>query len=376
MSFRVRLFIVAALAAFAFGIGTAQRGALAQDGGGAWETVDIGGQATRLFAPKSGALFASRASGVGSGLEDRALMRSDDGGATWRHVMLAPVAASAADPVHFAVDPISHTTVYASGPAGTFKSDDDATTWQQLPLTSPYRSEPVGWDIVVSPADTAVLYAVRPGSPQAAPVVRRSRDGGQTWEETFNWTGPTGCTWQTDFFFAHPTDPAVALTSMGCRTARSTPRIERSTDQGQTWKEVWRGPIAQGGLGSGRLAGITSGSSNAPTRTYATVNASASAGGNGLLFLKSDDGVTYTQSELLEGEAFGGVGVDPQRADRVYVAVNGANGGEVRRSDDAGATWTKVGDGSLARISDLVVGIDGAMVFVATEKGVARIRLP
>lgn len=106
------------------------------------------------------------------------------------------------------------------------------------------------------------------------------------------------------------------------------------------------------------------------------MNPSPNAGGNGLLLLRADDGAKFTTLEIPGGGIVGGLGVDPQRPDRVYLAVNGTDGGAVRVSDDGGATWTRLGEGGLGQIGDLAVGIDGKMLFIATDRGVGRIRLP
>jgi hypothetical protein len=107
-----------------------------------WELMGLTDPVLRLFTPSSGVLFAQTAT---------ELVRSDDAGATWGSVSLAPATRLLSS------DPIQHTILYAAGPSGVYKTTDDAITWAPILAYGPG----VGGDalaLAVSPADPSLLY--------------------------------------------------------------------------------------------------------------------------------------------------------------------------------------------------------------------------
>ena len=135
-----------------------------------WEALGPEGRAVdRLFTPASGALL------VGA---QNALLRSDDGGVTWRTIAPPP------DTDVVTVSPVDHQLLYAAGEGGVFRSEDGGDTWQRV-------SELGGqWTILeVSPPDPTTLYGVAITIPPAEygpnrwHELRVSRDGGVTWSE-------------------------------------------------------------------------------------------------------------------------------------------------------------------------------------------------
>src|SRR5688500_19281037 len=110
-----------------------------------WELTGLTVPVQQLYAPASGAFFAQTVDG---------LQRSDDGGVTWREVLLPPGGSGG---LAIAVDPTNHMAIYAAGQGGLYKTEDDAATWQ-LVLPTAERIQ----RIAVSPAD-AHLVLVRTG---------------------------------------------------------------------------------------------------------------------------------------------------------------------------------------------------------------------
>src|SRR5687768_10769772 len=80
-----------------------------------WEQMGLTDPVLQLYAAAGGAFFARTKGG---------LQRSDDGGVTWREVLLPP---DGHEPV--AVDPTNHLAIYAAGQGGLCKTEDDAATW-------------------------------------------------------------------------------------------------------------------------------------------------------------------------------------------------------------------------------------------------------
>ena len=74
---------------------------------------------------------------------------------------------------------------------------------------------------------------------------------------------------------------------------------------------------------------------------------------------------------------------DPNNPDNVYVARNAAFFGYpptpvasgVAASTDGGQTWGDLGNQQMGTISDLAFGIDGRYLFLASDRGVARLPL-
>src|SRR4051794_24310958 len=157
------------------------RGAPAAD----WQPTGLTIPAHRLFAPASGALLAAG--------DDR-LLRSDDGGDTWRDIPLPPNAEldfevhTSYRPAHFgqgrlAVDPTNHDVIYAAS-IGLHKTVDGGATW--TPLPTPFRIV----SAAVSPADPAVVHAVVATDTREWQRLR-SHDGGETWEQMASFADQT-----------------------------------------------------------------------------------------------------------------------------------------------------------------------------------------
>jgi photosystem II stability/assembly factor-like uncharacterized protein len=183
------------------------------------------GPITQLFAPASGALFAKT--------KDGGLMRSDDGGLTWRSIGLPP------DTTVATVDPRIHTTVYAAGANGVYISTDDAATWRRI-LRPPDVAYSGTYTVAVSPADSQVVYVgVTTGRPSYE--VLGSQDQGGTWH-TQNTSGPISLCGPYVRFWPHPTQPRRALQSVGCSAGHTWASvhgqgIDQTRDAGGTWVE-------------------------------------------------------------------------------------------------------------------------------------------
>ena len=106
-----------------------------------WEALGPEGQAVdRLFTPASGALLAR-------GME--ALLRSDDGGKTWRAI--TPPEGTGV----VTVSPQDHQLLYAAG-KGVYRSDDGGDSWQMVS-----EGQSGEWlKLELSPADPSLLYGV------------------------------------------------------------------------------------------------------------------------------------------------------------------------------------------------------------------------
>jgi photosystem II stability/assembly factor-like uncharacterized protein len=222
---------------------------------------------------------------------------------------------------------------------GVYKSTDAGKTWTHLGLD---ETQHIG-KIAVDPRNPNVVFVAAIGKLYAANPERgvfRSTDGGKNWKKVLGPNDDVGAVEvQID-----PTNSRVVYA--GLWNARRPPwytysptngpggGIWKSTDGGETWKQLGGGLPA---AGIGRT-GIAIAPSN-PRRLYAVVDALPDQGG---VFRSDDAGATWTKlsgDNALWGRGwyFEKVVVDPKNADIVFVPNV-----SVSRSMDGGRTWVPV----------------------------------
>ena len=298
--------------------------------------------------------------------------KSIDAGRAWTPVFdMQPVASIGA----IAVAPSAPDVVYVgSGEStlrdsvgygnGMYKSTDDGKTWTHIGLED---TQHIG-KIAIHPRNPNVLFVAAIGHLYAANPERglfRSKDGGKKWEKVLYKDESTGAIEVT----IDPTNPQVVYA--GLWNTRRPPwfsyaptngpggGIYKSTDGGSTWKQLTKG-LPKEGIGR---TGIAVAPSN-PRRLYAVVDClvpevqtSAPAPApqpaapvrpgrppaqppmQGGFFRSDDAGATWTRlsNDLAlwgRGWYFEKVTVDPRDADVVYVPNVAVN-----RSKDGGKTW-------------------------------------
>ncbi len=303
-----------------------------------------------------------------------------DGGRVWTPVFDSqPVASIGA----IAVAPSAPDVVYVgtgeSTPrdstgygAGVYKSVDGGRTWTHLGLE---RTQHIG-KIAVDPRNPDVVFVAAIGSlyaPNPERGVFRSRDGGRSWEKVLYRDENVGAV----EVVIDPSNPRAVYA--GLWNTRRPPwfvyapsngpggGIFKSTDGGTTWKQLTvglpTGAIGRSGIAvapgdSRRVYAVvdcldaepsTAGAAAPQPGAPATPAAGAAAGGaragaqapagQGGFFRSDDGGASWTRlssDQMLWGRGwyFEKVAVDPRNADVVYVPnVN------VNRSKDGGRTW-------------------------------------
>ena len=133
-----------------------------------------------------------------------------------------------------AIDPTNHTTLYATGFGGLYKSDDDAASWRPvLAIAEPNVT------IAVSPADRQLVYlALR--SEKSVRIVR-SEDGGATWQPAYTYTSAETACDKPVLLVPHPTDASRLFANVECDW-RVAGDLYQSRDRGETWELL----LAQG----------------------------------------------------------------------------------------------------------------------------------
>lgn len=334
----------------------------------AWEPTGLSEPTEQLFTPASGAFFARTKD---------TLLRSDDGGATWRPVAVPPTLGKVA------VDPASHAVIYAAGEGGLYKTSDDAASWQLV--------MPTTWNvnaIAVSPADPSLFYLAIKDSPSIAYQfqVYRTRDGGATWEQLAS-EQASMCGWGVSILQPHATDPSRVFRAWTCFSGGtgSNPLYD-SVDQGTTWRERYRVQYTFAEL----LAG---GRGAAPGRYYLALRRHGQIGGSFLV--RSDDDATWTEVLTFPRSRNGpeqpsvtdtqivALASDPANPDHLFVGLKDTVGisttapstYRVLGSADGGSTWLALSGPDFPKLSALALGIDGQNLYAATERGVLRLPL-
>jgi len=246
------------------------------------------------------------------------IYRSEDGGDTWTTVF----------------DAFEFSSVYALAPApsdpdviyacksgfGLFKSDDGGDWWRFL-----HESEiDYTYTIAVHPENADIVFSGYSPKPfQDWAMIRRSKDGGTTWETVLHIDGSDGIT--SIAFDPSDTDTLYA-TSIG----ESGGAVYASRDGGDSWQPLNERFTMCTVWGQPQLVGNP--------RDPDTVYAATWLAGT---WKTMDAGAEWT---LLDGAPISAtaLSVDPANPDVVFLADRSSP--TAWRSTDAGATWTQVAD--------------------------------
>ncbi len=220
---------------------------------------------------------------------------------------------------------------------GMYKSTDGGQTWSYLGLRD---TRQIG-RILIDPKDPDIVLVAALGhgfGPNTERGVFRSTDGGKSWTRALYKDENTGA---IDLAFDPDNSKTVyaSLWNVHRVAWNAYPPftgpgggLYKSTDGGQTWKEITGGGFPSGTLGR---IGIDVPTSERGKRIYALVDAGEQSG----LYRSDDAGKTWTRYStdariLSRGWYFGEVRTDPRNADIVYVSNV-----SIYRSVDGGKTF-------------------------------------
>lgn len=334
-----------------------------EDGGATWKAADHGLVANRVqkvvadpSAP--GTLFVQ----VGSA----ELHKTSDGGATWRRVEALP-AQGELDQV--TLDPLNPGTLYAHAPEGVWKSTDRGASWTRI-------FSPGALALAFDPTHRGTLYAV--SSDQA--LLHRSMDGGLSWTRI----GDTSFRF-ANLAFAPPAIPGGPAILYGTGYRKGTDpyawdyrnELRRSTDGGQTWETL----ITTAHFGTPFTALLVP-----PFRPQAVVAAFTETAGGDRVGLPLEGGVYRSLDGGRNWKVFRlaadkppvlALILDRRSPDRLFA---GSTGGRLYTSTDGGGTWSALSTHLPAIDVDtleldprdpqtLFAGLDGGSVYrIALER--------
>ncbi|MBK9182736.1 MAG: glycosyl hydrolase [Ignavibacteria bacterium] len=228
---------------------------------------------------------------------------------------------------------------------GVWKTEDGGETWRAVSDTT-FTSSSVG-AITIAPSDPNVVYVgmgetdIR-GNISPGDGMYRTTDGGSTWQHI----GLKDAQMIADII-VHPDDADVVLvSSMGnVFTANAERGIFKSTDGGKNWRKVLFRNDSTGGMtlkmdpNNPRIVYASL------WQAYRNAYSMSSGGKGSGLFKSTDGGETWKEITANPGMPkglLGKINVDVSRAQRnlVWAMIEGENGG-LFKSVDGGSSWSR-----------------------------------
>ena len=248
---------------------------------------------------------------------------------------------------------------------GVYKSADAGKTWSHLGFD---QSDGIS-KIRIHPTNPDIIFVASFGKysvPNTERGVFKSTDGGKTWRKVLYRDDKTGAI-DISIDRMNPNDMYATLweafrKEYTMSSGGPGSGLFKSTDGGETWKEITRNPgLPQKGL-DGRIGVAVSGANS--NRVYALVE-----NDSGGLFRSDDAGATWslvnaTRDIRQRAFYYTHVHADPKNQDVVYMQNT-----SMFRSKDGGKTTSNIGNGTHGDMHDLWIDPDDATHLVVGNDG-------
>ena len=199
-----------------------------RDGGKSWEKLSAAiAQECAIGLPRITALVVDPVDSdtVLAGVEIDGVYRSRDGGDTWSQVQ----GITNPDIHGMAFSLGEQKTVLVSTPREIFASQDDGETFQSLMTSSSLPMPYCRW-VAVKPDNPEVLFVANGDAAVGnTGTIRRSTDGGQSWDERPLPVEPNSPVWN---FATNPADPELILANSVYG------ELYRTQDGGDSWDKI------------------------------------------------------------------------------------------------------------------------------------------
>jgi len=275
--------------------------------------------------------------------------KTEDGGNNWRNVSDGFFATGSVGAL--AVAPSQPETVYAgmgehairgntSHGDGVYRSDDGGATWRHLGLAATRQIA----NVIVHPSNPDVVYVAALGhawGPNEERGVYRSRDGGTSWDRVLFVDENVGA----GDLEMDPSNPEVLYAGMwearryawGLRAAGPGTGLYKSTDGGDTWTNLTNKPGLPPGENRGRIGVTVSGADS--NRVWLIMEAEDDQSG---VFRSDDAGATWElvsqRAELLQRPwYYHRIHAHPGDPEQVYIQNT-----KLWHSTDGGQTYTEI----------------------------------
>ena len=256
------------------------------------------------------------------GTVGQGVMRSTDGGETWRRVGIDQGIHSDALVRALTNDSRRPEIVYAGTDRGLLRSQDAGETWQLV--DSPLSSYCV-WALAIDPVDAEIMLAGT-GTPTPATIFR-STDGGKSWEQRpveVAETCPAVGIPRVTGIAIDPENPLSIWVGL------EVDGVRRSTDGGDSWVTI------NGGIPNPDVHNVAVASG--PPKTVVVVV-------NNDVYTSTDDGATWKSIGIREVFPWTyprGIMVQPGNTNVIFLTIGDTTPGRtgtVMRSKDTGRTW-------------------------------------
>jgi photosystem II stability/assembly factor-like uncharacterized protein len=307
----------------------------------------------RLIGPfRSG--WSTMAAGVAdqpdtyyAGYAGGGVWKTIDSGQTWAPIFdsqpvsaVGALAVAPSDPkvIYVATGQIEERYDMGTG-SGVYRSSDAGQSWRAVGLED---TRHIG-AMYVDPRNADIVLVAAIGHLYGTNEQRgvfRSSDGGQSWSRTLYVGNDTGAVdiaadpSQPDHVYASTwKDRQWPWLSYFMPSTGPTSAIYESVDNGKTWARVPGKGLPKGDIGR---IGLAVGHTAAGTRVYASVTAKHDAG----LYRSDDGGASWTRvnkARSVVSSYFSRMTLDPRDADTIYLT-----GQSIKKSTDGGRTFTVV----------------------------------